>query len=98
MQHQSLAQLKHERGQNTAEYLIMLTLVAVASIGLFSMFGKTLRNKISFISAAISGDADNYTASQDNTTGAAAAAIQRANTVEVNMQGQAVEELQSAAE
>ena len=87
--------LKSERGQNTAEYLIMLTLVAVASIGLFSMFGKTLRNKISFVSAAISGDETQYSDSQTNTTTAATDAVTRANTVEVNMQGQAVEELQS---
>lgn len=89
--------LKKKLGQNTAEYLIMLTLVAVASIGLFSVFGKTLRNKIAYVSAAISGDTTHYTETQTNTTTAAGEAKTRASTNEVLMQGQAVDELSSGA-
>ena len=89
--------LKKKLGQNTAEYLIMLTLVAVASIGLFSVFGKTLRNKIAYVSAAISGDTTHYTETQENTITAAEAAKTRANDNEVLMRGQEVEELSSGA-
>ena len=48
-------QLKSKRGQNTAEYLIMLTLVAIGSIGLMTAFGKTIQSKIAYVSSAIAG-------------------------------------------
>jgi hypothetical protein len=61
------AQPAAKRGQNTAEYLIMLTLVAIGSIGLMTAFGKTIQAKIAYVSAAISGDTAAYTASQTAT-------------------------------
>ncbi len=48
-------------GQNTAEYLIMLTLVAVGSIAVMSVFGKTVKEKIGMVTAAIGGDDAAYT-------------------------------------
>ncbi len=66
------ANLNSKKGQNTAEYLIMLTLVAVASIGLFSVFGQTLRQKIAMVSGAISG---NTTVYADGQSGADAASV-----------------------
>jgi Flp pilus assembly pilin Flp len=88
------ANLNSKKGQNTAEYLIMLTLVAVASIGLFSVFGQTLRQKISQVGNAIAGNQTEYDASQQ----AAVASGQNANTRgqnEVNMQGIGQDELTS---
>jgi Flp pilus assembly pilin Flp len=38
--------LKNNRGQGLTEYLVLLMLVAVASIGLVAGLGKTVRGKI----------------------------------------------------
>jgi pilus assembly protein Flp/PilA len=43
------------RGQNTAEYLIMLVLVAVGSIGIFTVFGTTVRKQLYNAVAAFTG-------------------------------------------
>lgn len=48
--------LRNKRGQNTAEYLILLVLVAVGSIGIFSFFGDTLHDQVQNVAAAITGD------------------------------------------
>ncbi len=50
--------LKKKLGQNTAEYLIMLVLVAVGSIGMFSIFGQTLKKQLGNAVLAIRGDSD----------------------------------------
>lgn len=70
----------HKRGQNTAEYLIMLTLVVVGSIGLVTAFGKTIQSKFAYLSAAISGDTTAYTNTQTLTTTAATDAYKKAQT------------------
>lgn len=49
-----------KRGQNTAEYLVLLILVTVTSIGIFTIFGKTLRTQVSNVIAAMTGDTDSY--------------------------------------
>ena len=86
--------LKKKLGQNTAEYLIMLTLVAVGSIGLFSVFGKTLRHKISYVTAAISGETANFDAAKTSATAASGEAKTRSDK-EVKMEGQESSELSS---
>jgi Flp pilus assembly pilin Flp len=45
-------------GQNTAEYLIMLTLVAVGTIGLVQVFGKQIRGKIGYVIGAMGGNVE----------------------------------------
>jgi len=50
--------LKKKLGQNTAEYLIMLVLVAVGSIGLFSLFGQTLKVQVGNAVLAMRGQSD----------------------------------------
>lgn len=58
-------------GQNTAEYLIMLTLVAIGSIGLMTAFGKTIQSKLAYVSAAISGNSSEYDSAKAQTVAAA---------------------------
>ncbi|MCO4792365.1 MAG: hypothetical protein KC493_01540 [Bacteriovoracaceae bacterium] len=48
--------IKKIKGQNTAEYLILLVLIAVGSIGVSSYFGKTLEQKMTQVTSAISGN------------------------------------------
>jgi len=49
-----LASLKNP-GQGMTEYIIVLALVVVAAIGVYSLFGKTVRNQISGVAQEISG-------------------------------------------
>jgi hypothetical protein len=88
--------LHRKLGQNTAEYLIMLTLVAIGSIGLMTAFGKTIQSKLAYVSAAISGDGDEYKNAQEQTKAAAARANTKAKTESViKMEGIDKKELES---
>ncbi len=57
---------KAERGQGMTEYIIIVALVAVAAIGSYSFFGKTVRGQMAGISSVLSGG--------DGTAGIASAA------------------------
>lgn len=46
---------RKESGQGLTEYAILLSVVAVASIAVTSLFGATLKSKIASLGAAISG-------------------------------------------
>jgi hypothetical protein len=88
--------LQRKLGQNTAEYLIMLTLVAIGSIGLMTAFGKTIQGKIAYVSAAIAGDEAAYTKSQDNVKKKADKANEKTErTGDIKMDGIAKEDLKS---
>lgn len=81
-------QLSSKRGQNTAEYLIMLTLVAIGSIGLMTAFGKTIQSKIAYVSAAISGDTTEYDNAKKETVEKAKKANTKAKEVgDIKMEG-----------
>jgi len=68
------SKLRVRKGQGLTEYGIILVLVAVGAITVFALFGKTIRQKVTQISAAISGDSTTYSAEQTGakTTSAAA--------------------------
>jgi Flp pilus assembly pilin Flp len=44
------------RGQGMTEYIIIVALIAVAAIGTYSYFGKTVRNQSGAMAAALGGD------------------------------------------
>ena len=46
-------------GQSTAEYLIILILVSISSIGIMSIFGKSVRQQLSNVVAAFTGSESN---------------------------------------
>jgi len=80
--------LQAKRGQNTAEYLIMLTLVVIGSIGLWTAFGKTIHGKIAYVSAAISGNTEQHTKGRKTAHGAAEAARTAAQAADnIKMEG-----------
>ena len=62
--------LKSIAGQNTAEYLIMLVLISVGSIGVFSVFGGTIRNQVSSVVSAFGGKDAEYGKAQVRVTAA----------------------------
>lgn len=49
--------VKSKSGQNTAEYLVMLILIAVGSIGVFTAFGATLKTHVNNAVVAFTGNA-----------------------------------------
>jgi Flp pilus assembly pilin Flp len=48
---------KKVRGQGMTEYIIIVALIAVAAIGTYSLFGKTVRAQSGAMAAALGGDA-----------------------------------------
>ena len=56
------------RGQNTAEYLILLVLVAVGAIAIFGAFGKSLKQQVGSAIYALEGGtrAESETVSGEN--------------------------------
>lgn len=44
-----------QRGQGMMEYVIIVALIAVAAIGVYSMFGQTIRNQTAGLAKEISG-------------------------------------------
>jgi Flp pilus assembly pilin Flp len=47
--------MQQKRGQNTAEYVLMLVLVAGAAIGTFTIFGGAIGKRFSHFIAAMNG-------------------------------------------
>ncbi len=70
--------LRAKKGQNTAEYLIMLVLIAVGSIGFVSAFGKTIKRQFKNSMVAIEGEGalDTDAASDDETVGASSMKVE----------------------
>lgn len=73
----SRKQAKRQAGQGMTEYLIIVALIAVAAIGVYSYFGKTVRNQVAGMANEVAGKsaADSQAAAQ----AAAASATTAAN-------------------
>jgi Flp pilus assembly pilin Flp len=55
MKSQQLMARRKARGQGMTEYIIIVALIAVAAIGVYNLFGKTVRNQTAGIAAALGG-------------------------------------------
>ena len=44
-----------QRGQGMTEYIIIVALIAVAAIGVYAMFGKTVRNQVAGLAGEVAG-------------------------------------------
>ena len=44
------------RGQGMTEYIIIVALIGIAAIGVYNLFGKTVRHQQAAVSAAVGGD------------------------------------------
>lgn len=60
-------------GQGMMEYVIIVALIAVAAIGVYSMFGKTIRNQTAGLSKEIAGQKSDDQISAAGTSATAAA-------------------------
>jgi len=47
--------LRNTRGQGMTEYIIIVALIAVAAIGVYNLFGATVRNQTAGMAAALGG-------------------------------------------
>lgn len=46
---------RQQRGQGMMEYIIIVAMIAVAAIGVYSMFGKSIRNQTAGMANEIAG-------------------------------------------
>lgn len=65
-------------GQGMTEYIIIVALIAVAAIGVYALFGKTIRNQVAGLAGEVAGTGSSTAIQQAGT--AAAAAGSAANT------------------
>jgi len=47
--------LRRQLGQGMTEYIIIVALIAVSAIGVYSMFGKTIRAQMAGLTSELSG-------------------------------------------
>lgn len=64
-----------QRGQGMTEYIIIVALIAVAAIGVYALFGKTIRNQVAGLAGEVAG-----TGSTSAISAAGAAATSAATT------------------
>lgn len=50
------ASRRNQRGQGMMEYIIIVALIAIAAIGVYSVFGKTVRNQTAGLAKELSGN------------------------------------------
>jgi Tfp pilus assembly protein FimT len=59
----------NQRGQGMTEYIIVVALVAIAAIGVYTAFGKTVRGQMAVTAQALAGNAADQARSEANTGG-----------------------------
>jgi len=53
---------KRRAGQGMTEYIIMVALIAIAAIGVYGLFGETLRNQVGGMAQSLAGETNTGTA------------------------------------
>jgi Tfp pilus assembly protein FimT len=61
--------IQRARGQGMTEYIIVVALVAIAAIGVYTAFGKTVRGQMAVTAQALAGNAADQARSEANTGG-----------------------------
>ena len=66
---QKLARLvKGKNGQGMTEYIIIVALIAIAAIGIYTLFGKQIREVVGAISGQLGGETDKSAETVDTST------------------------------
>lgn len=68
---------KAQLGQGMTEYIIIVALIAVSAIGVYSMFGKTIRNQVAGLSQEVAGVSNTGTGAAATSAGDAATAAKK---------------------
>lgn len=67
--------MKHgQRGQGMTEYIIVVALIAIAAIGVYTAFGKTVRGQMAVTAQALAGKSASDARSESNAGGEEAVA------------------------
>lgn len=85
--------LASRSGQNTSEYLILMTLVVIPGITLWSVFGGEVKAKLAYVSAAIAGDEKSHEDAKKTTTAVSYAGRLRVKQKQIKMEGIGKDEL-----
>jgi Tfp pilus assembly protein FimT len=64
-----MQQKTSQRGQGMTEYIIVVALVAIAAIGVYTAFGKTVRGQMAVTAQALAGNAADQARTEANTAG-----------------------------
>ena len=62
-------QYRFEQGQGMTEYIIVVALIAIAAIGVYTAFGKTVRGQMAVTAQALAGNAADEARSESNDGG-----------------------------
>ena len=73
----SIVRHMRQRGQGMTEYIIIVALIAVAAIGVYALFGKTIRNQVAGLAGEVAGTGS--ASAIANASAAAGAAATSAN-------------------
>jgi len=66
-----------QRGQGMTEYIIIVALISIAAIGVYNMFGKTVREQTSAMAFGLAGN-DSKSTGESTTAGKMADSAQKA--------------------
>jgi len=58
-----------QRGQGMTEYIIVVALIAIAAIGVYTAFGKTVRGQMAVTAQALAGNSADQARSETNDGG-----------------------------
>ena len=72
MQYRFMQLKGRQRGQGMMEYIIIVALIAIAAIGVYSMFGKTIRNQSAGLAQELAGKNASTALSNADTSATAA--------------------------
>ena len=61
--------LRRQMGQGMTEYIIVVALIAIAAIGVYTAFGKTVRGQMAVTAQALAGNSAGDARSEANTGG-----------------------------
>jgi Flp pilus assembly pilin Flp len=62
-------QIRREQGQGMTEYIIVVALIAIAAIGVYTAFGKTVRGQMAVTAQALAGNSADQARSESNEGG-----------------------------
>lgn len=64
-----MKQQRRQQGQGMTEYIIVVALVAIAAIGVYTAFGKTVRGQMAVTAQALAGNSASDARSEANAGG-----------------------------
>jgi type IV pilus assembly protein PilA len=73
--------IKRARGQGMTEYIIIVALIAIAAIGVYSMFGNIVKAQTGAMAAELAGDHANAKTAMDKSTSVSTANAKKATVV-----------------